>query len=199
MDDGVDRNIGAGLRENAAMTSRRSRPNLQPGALLTVLVVALGLMRPAAATAQACTGVTLDPPVTGTLDFGRLYVTTGMSGTATLDPGSGVVSTSGRLVAAQTGAPLSVRVIDASPDCEFILSTAPASRTLATDFTAVADRISVLEGSLLNADPGQRAWLVRMNNGVARILIGGVLEMSTPSDALIDSYTETFTVSVDPS
>lgn len=167
---------------------------VQPAAF----AVALGLMFPATAWGQSCTAVTLDPPVSGALDFGRLYVTAGLSGTATLDPATGVIGTTGRLVAAQTGLPLTVRVTDASPDCEFILSIAPASQDLAPSFTAVADRISVQEGTLLNADPGQREWLVRMDDGVARILIGGVLEMNTASDGLIDSYVETFTVSVDP-
>lgn len=162
-----------------------------------LLVALVALLAPAAARAQSCTAVTFDPPISGGLDFGRLYVSSGPSGTATLDANTGFVSASGRLVAAQTGAPLSIRVTDASPDCEFLLTITPASRDLATSFTAVADRIAVLEGTLLNADPGQREWLVRMNNGVARIAVGGVLQMNTSSD-LIDSYIATFTVSADP-
>ena len=163
-----------------------------------LLLVALGaLLAPATAEAQSCTAVTFDPPLSGELDFGRLYVSSGPSGTATLNPATGSVSTSGRLVAAQTGAPLSIRVTDASPDCEFLLTITPASRDFAPAFTVVADRIAVLEGTLLNADPGQREWLVRMNDGVARIAVGGVLQMNTGSD-LIDSYTATFTVSADP-
>lgn len=163
-----------------------------------LLLVALGvLLIPAAARAQSCTAVAFDPPVSGELDFGRLYVSSGPSGTATLNPATGSVSTSGRLVAAQTGAPLSIRVTDASPDCEFLLTITPASRDFAPAFTVVADRIAVLEGTLLNADPGQREWLVRMTDGIARIAVGGVLQMNTGSD-LIDSYTASFTVSADP-
>jgi len=74
-----------------------------------------------------------------------------------------------------------------------------SSQDLAPALTAVADRISVQEGTLLSADPGQREWLVRMINGVARIQSGGVLEMNTASAGPIDTYVETFTVSVDPS
>lgn len=163
-----------------------------------LLLAALGaLLAPAVAQAQSCTSVTLDPPLSGQLDFGRLYVSAGPSGTATLNPATGFVSTTGRLVAAQTGAALSVRLTDASPDCEFLFTITPASRDLAPLFPVVADRIAVLEGTLLNADPGQREWLVRMNNGVARIAVGGVLQMNTSSD-LIDSYTATFTVSAAP-
>lgn len=165
---------------------------------VALLLVALGaLLAPVAARAQSCTAVTFDPAISGALDFGRLYVSAGASGTATLNPATGSVSTTGRLVAAQAGVPLSIRVTDASPDCEFLLTITPASRDFATSFTVVADRISVLEGTLLNADPGQREWLVRMNNGVARIAVGGVLQMNTSSD-LFDSYTATFTVSAAP-
>lgn len=166
--------------------------------VVPLLLAALGvLLAPAAAQAQSCTAVTFDPPISGELDFGRLYVSTGASGTATLNPATGFISTTGRLVAAQSGAPLSIHVTDASPDCEFLLTITPASQNLATAFTVEADRIAVLEGTLLNADPGQREWLVRMNNGVARIAVGGVLEMNTGAD-LIDTYGATFTVSADP-
>jgi ABC-type transport system substrate-binding protein len=162
-----------------------------------LLLVAIGvLLAPAAAQAQSCTAVTLDP-ITGDLDFGRLYVSAGLSGTATLNPATGSVSATGRLVAAQAGAPLLIRVTDASADCEFLLTITPASRNFATSFTVVADRISVLEGTLVTGNPGQREWLVRMNGGVARMAVGGVLEMNTSSD-LIDSYTATFTISVGP-
>ncbi|MFA4892529.1 hypothetical protein [Brevundimonas sp.] len=181
------------------MTFVRFRPLTGRRRGLAILAIAFGFMLPAVARGQACTGLALDPPVSGTLDFGRLYVTAGVSGTATLDPASGLVNATGRLVSAQTGLPLSVRVTDPSADCEFILSVTPASRDLASSFTAVVDRISMLEGTLLNADPAQREWLVRMNNGVARVLMGGVLEMNTAADGLIDTYTVTFTVTVNPS
>lgn len=163
-----------------------------------VMLVAGLSLAPATAVGQACAGVTLDPPVTGGLDFGRLYVTSGTSGAATLDASSGVVSATGRLVAAQAGAALAVRVTDAEPDCEFRLTITPSSQTLAPAFTAVADRIAVLEGVLVSADPGQREWVVRMTNGVARIMVGGRLEMSTSGDGLIDTYTAPFSVSVEP-
>lgn len=181
--------------------SRVCRPNVcRPVRTWAVPLFLIGLgvlLAPTGARAQACTAVTFDPPISGQLDFGRLYVSAGPSGTATLNPATGFISTTGRLVAAQTGAAMQVRVTDASPDCEFLLTIAPSSQNLATAFTAVADRITVLEGTLLNADPGQREWLVRMNDGVARIAVGGVLEMNT-SATLIDSYVTTFTVSVDP-
>lgn len=167
------------------------------GRRMTLLLAALGaVLVPAAARAQSCTGLTFSPAISGELDFGRLYVSAGASGTATLNPATGSVSTTGRLVAAQAGVPLSVRVTDASPDCEFRLTITPASRDFATSFTVVADRISVLEGTLLNADPGNREWLVRMTDGVARIAVGGVLQMNTSAD-LFDSYTAAFTVSAD--
>ena len=163
------------------------------------LLFGLGLLlAPGVVRAQACTAVTIDPPISGTMDFGQLYVSAGLSGTATLDPATGQVTTSGRLVSGQAGAPLQLRVVDASPDCEFVLNIVPASRDFATAFSVVADRISVLEGVLLNSDPGQREWLVRMTNGVARIAIGGQLEMNTASDSLIDTYTATFTATVSP-
>lgn len=57
--------------------------------------------------------------------------------------------------------------------------------------------ISVLEGTFLNSDPGNREWLVRMTNGVARIAVGGALQMNTSAD-LFDSYAATFTVSAAP-
>jgi len=180
------------------MTGLLNRRRSRKRRVLPLLLVAAGaLLIPAAARAQSCTAVTFDPPVSGQLDFGRLYVSEGASGTATLNPATGFVSTTGRLVAAQTGAPLSIRVTDASPDCEFLLTITPATRDFAPAFSVVADRITVLEGTLLNADPGQREWLIRMNDGVARIAIGGVLQMNTSSD-LIDTYTATFTVSGDP-
>ncbi len=100
-------------------------------------------------------------------------------------------------VAAQAGVPLSIGVTDASPDCEFLLTITPASRDFATSFTVVADRISVLEGTLLNSNPGNREWLVRMTSGVARVAVGGVLQMNTSAD-LFDSYAATFTVSAAP-
>lgn len=173
----------------------------RPAALAAALVAVFGftLFVPAPAQAQACTAVTLDPPVSGALDFGRLYVAAGVSGTATLDPVTGQLSATGRLVGPQAGAPLQIRVIDASPDCEFRLILAPASRDFAAGFSVEADRIAVLEGDLLNADPGQREWLIRMNNGVARIAVGGRLEMNTASDSVIDAYTVTFTATVEPS
>lgn len=173
------------------MTSRLSPP--------AALAVAFALACPATAAAQACTDVTFDPPISGVLDFGRLYVASGLSGTATLNPATGLVTTTGRLASGQAGQALTVNITDASPDCEFILSITPLSQDLATNFTVVADRISVQQGTLLNADPAQRAWLVQMSNGVAQIRIGGVLEMNTSSESLIDTYVETFTVAVDPS
>ena len=178
------------------MYSRAHRPVSKTAAVPLLLIALSALFTPAVARAQTCTSVTFDPPISGELDFGRLYVSAGPSGTATLNPATGSISATGRLVSAQTGAPLQVRVTDASPDCEFLLTITPASQNLATAFTVVADRITVLEGTLLNADPGQREWLVRMDDGVARIAVGGVLEMNTSAN-LFDTYAATFTVSAD--
>lgn len=181
------------------MKPPRLRRPVRAAAPIAPLVAGALLLLPATARAQACTAVTIDPPVSGALDFGRLYVAAGAAGTATLDPATGQVSTTGRLVGGQTGAPLQLRVTDADPDCEFILRIAPASRDFAPFFSVEADRITVLEGALLNADPAAREWLVRMSGGVARVAIGGRLEMNTASDGLIDTYVASFTASVDPS
>ena len=170
-----------------------------PSALAAMVMSTAISLVPGGVLAQACTNPQLDPPISGVLDFGQIYVTAGLSGTATLDPATGGISTSGRLVAPQAGSPLSVRVTDASPDCEFLLTITPADRDFAASFTVMADRIAVLEGVLLNTDEPQREWLVRMSNGVAQVRIGGRLEMNTAADGLIDDYLATFTISVDPS
>lgn len=52
-------------------------------------------------------------------------------------------------------------------------------------------------GDIPEFGPGNREWLVRMTNGVARIAVGGALQMNTSAD-LFDSYAATFTVSAAP-
>lgn len=202
------------------MTSSPTCPTVRKGRRVPLVLTALGaLLVPAAARAQTCHLVTFNPPVTAQLDFGRMYVAAGSSGTATLNPANGAISTSGRLATTQVGVPLVIRVFASRgqggangngnngngngggnvnvPDCEFRLTITPTSKDLAPGFTVVADRIVVLEGTLVTANPGQREWLVRTNNGVARIAVGGVLQMNSGSN-LINSYTATFTVSADP-